>query len=300
MPEPSPSAAESRHWLAFAACSLIWGSTFLVIRIGNDSLPPFWAATLRLAFALVALLLLARLRGEKLPRGAAARAAAGYGFFNFGLSFCLLYWGEKSVPSGLTSVVYATIPLSTALFARLFGLEPLARHKVAGALVAIAGVAFIFANQLAGRIPPLALAAIVLAATCASFSGILLKRGPSQSPLGANAVGAMAGVLVCGAASVLAREPRALPATPGAWGAVLYLTLMGSVGAFVLYAWLVQRWPVSRLSFISVIVPLVALALGAAVRGERVTGTAVAGSLLVLAGLAIAIAGDVRRAAPAR
>ena len=83
---------------AFAGCCAIWGSTFLVISIGNDAVPPLWAATLRLALASVLLFALNRLTGRSLPRGPALAAAAGFGFLNLGLSFCCLYWGEKSLP----------------------------------------------------------------------------------------------------------------------------------------------------------------------------------------------------------
>jgi len=283
-------------YAAFAGCILVWGSTFLVISIGNDTVPPLWAASLRLGLASILLTALTWLTGRSLPRGAALRAAAGFGFLNFGLSFCLLYWGEKTVPSGLAAVLYGTIPLSTALFARATGLERLRALKIAGALVALAGVTVIFSGQLTARVSALPVAAIFAAATLASASGVVLKRGPRQHPLGANAAGAMVGFVVCAAASFLAREPHALPATAPAILPILYLTIAGSVIAFVLYAWLVNHWDVTRISFIAVVVPVVAVVLGAAVRHERLTAAHRAGSLLVLAGLVLAILSDRRRA----
>lgn len=291
----SATAAPAGGWgppAAFLGCSLIWGSTFLVIQLGNEAMPPLWAASLRLALALALLLgLLAALR-LPFPRGDALRAAAGFGALNFGASFCLLYWGETRIPSGLTAVLYATIPLSTSLFARGFGLEPLLPGKLAGAFVALGGVGLIFARTVSGALDPLALAAVALAATCAALSGILLKRGPRQHPLSANAGGALVGLPVCLAASAAARERWSWPDTWAAAAPILYLAVVGSIGAFGLYAWLVNRWPVSRISFVSVLVPLVALLLGAAVRGERLTGGEAAGALLVLAGLAVGIAAD--------
>src|SRR6185295_10867966 len=114
--DPAPGAPTSavRPWLAFAACGAIWGSTFLVISIGNDALAPVWAATLRLAAASVLLAAWTILRGQRLPRGPALRAALGYGVAQFGVNLPLLYWGERVVPSGLAAVVYATLPLSSA------------------------------------------------------------------------------------------------------------------------------------------------------------------------------------------
>jgi drug/metabolite transporter (DMT)-like permease len=282
---------------AFAGCSLVWGSTFLIISIGNDTVPPLWAATLRLGMAAIVLVALTRLTGHALPRGPALSAAAGLGFLNFGLSFCLLYWGEKTVPSGLAAVLYGTVPLSTALFARAAGLERLNALKIAGAIVALLGIGVIFSGQLTARVSALPLLAIFAAATLASASGVVLKRGPRQHPLGANAVAAIVGFVVCGIGSFLAREPHAIPTTARAIAPILYLTIAGSVIAFGLYAWLVNHWDLTRISFVAVVVPVVALLLGTAVRHERLTAGHQAGSLLVLGGLLLGILADRRRAA---
>jgi drug/metabolite transporter (DMT)-like permease len=284
--------SEVHGWLAFATCAAIWGSTFLVISIGNDTVPPMWAATIRLVLASVLLTALALVTGQGLPRGAAFRAAAGFGFLNFGISFVLLYWGETIVPSGLSAVVYGTVPLSTALFARAFGLEALRPLKLLGALVALGGVAVLFSSQLRAGAPALPLLAIFGAATSASLSGVVLKRGPRQPPLGVNAVGAWAGLPVCLAASWLTGEPHALPRGAEGWLPILYLTVVGSFGAFVVYAWLVNRWKLTRISFIAVIVPIVALILGAVFRGERLGAGALLGTLLVFGGLGLSIASD--------
>ena len=292
-PQPAHPLAP---YAAFAACSVVWGSTFLVIRIGNDTVPPIWAATIRLGLASLLLLLINRLMGHGLPRGAALRAAASFGFLNMGLSFCLLYWGEKTVSSGLAAVIYGTVPLSTALFARAAGLERLRALKIAGALVALAGIAVIFSGDLAARVSPLPLLAILAAATSASAAGVMLKRGPRQHPLGVNAVASMVGFVVCAIGSFVAREPHALPAGTRAVLPILYLTIAGSLVAFGLYAWLVNHWDVTRISFIAVIVPVVAVLLGAAVRHERLTAASGSGSLLVLAGLVLGLVSDRKRA----
>src|SRR5207249_690607 len=122
---PFTSPPNRRLTAAFLGCVLIWGSTFLVIAIGNDTVPPLWGATLRLALASAILFTIMAVRRLPAPRGAALRASIAYGFLQFGLNMALLYLGEENVPSGLAAVVFATIPLSTVFFARLFGLERL-------------------------------------------------------------------------------------------------------------------------------------------------------------------------------
>ena len=289
---PHPVAA----WGAWTTCSLIWGSTFLFISLGNDALAPVWAASLRLALAAVLLTLIARLLRHPFPRGPALRAALAYGFLQFGVNFPLLYWGEKTFPSGLTAVLYATIPLSTALITAALRMERLTPLKLAGAGVALAGVALLFSDQLGGRVSLAPGVALFTAATFAACSGVVLKRGPRQSPLWTNAVGALVGLAVCLLVSFAAAEPHAFPARFAAWFPVLYLTLAGSVGAFVLFAWLINHWPVTRVSFIGVVNPVVALLLGWLVRDEHLSLFSLGGSALVLVGVVFGLRGSAPQA----
>ncbi|HET7226757.1 MAG TPA: EamA family transporter [Candidatus Eisenbacteria bacterium] len=283
----------SSPWAAFAGCSLIWGTTFLVIRLGEDSVPPVWAAALRLALAGVLLAGIVRVRRTRWPRGPALRAAMIYGLLNFGVNFPLLYWGETRFPSGLSAVMYATNPLTIALMARAIGLERLPAGKVIGALVAFAGVVLISGGvrgaTLAGA------AAVFTAALTAAMSTLALKRAPHSDPFGTNAVGCAVGFPVCLAVSFALREPHALPHGWPAWGALLYLVVAGSLVAFVLMTWLIHHWPASRAAYVGVVVPIVAMVVGAAVHHERVGAAALAGSAIVLAGVMIGL----RASAPA-
>jgi len=274
-------------WVAFFACGAIWGSTFLVISIGNDALAPVWAAGLRLTLAAVLLGLWMVVRRAPWPRAAALRAAVAYGVCQFGINFPLLYWGEQRVPSGLSAVFYATIPLSSAFLTRAFGMERLTPSKLLGAVVAFLGVTVLFATSFRGHVALSGLLAIFTAATVAGLGTVLLKRGPPQDPIGANAVGCAVGGVIALAASLAAGEAHALPSTAAAALPLIYLTIAGSLGAFVIMSWLVHQWPVTRVSYVTVIVPVLALALGSAVRHERITPLAIGGTALVLLGLLI-------------
>jgi drug/metabolite transporter (DMT)-like permease len=294
MPEKQPGTVSTA--LAFATCTLIWGSTFLVIRIGNDTVPPMWAATLRLVLAALVLAAIVKLRRRSLPRGAALRAAAGFGLFQFGLNMPLLYWAETGVPSGLAAVVYGTIPITTALIASRAGLETLEPLKMVGALVSVGGVAVLFRDRLATPTTALPVLAVYLATVSAALGSVLLKRGPRQDPIAANAVGVVVGAPVCLLASLLLHETRAWPTRANEIVPILYLAIVGSVGAFVIFAWLVNHWRVSSISFIGVIVPVIAVTLGALARGEEFHRGHLAGSALVMAGVLLAIASDRRTA----
>src|SRR5258708_34810879 len=98
--------------VTFIACALIWGSTFLAIRFGNEATPPVWAATIRLTLASILLFGIAAAFRMPFPRGAALRGAALWGFFNLGVNFALLYSGETTVPSGSSARLLASLPPS--------------------------------------------------------------------------------------------------------------------------------------------------------------------------------------------
>lgn len=296
MPEPPTSPRAAGTFLAFATCTLIWGSTFLFISIGNDTVPPMWAATLRLVVAAIVMVALVHALGRGLPRGPALRAAAWYGLFQFGFNLPLLYWGELVVPSGLAAVVFATIPITSALIARAFGLERLDPLKMLGALVALAGVMAMFGEQLGAPVTAVPILAIYLATVVSALGSTMLKRGPRQDPLAANAVAAMVGTPVCLLASVLFGEHRQMPTHWVQIYPILFLAIVGSAGAFVVFAWLVNHWNVSTLAFIGVVVPVIAVGLGALVRHEPLRRQHVLGSVLVLAGVILAIVSDRRRA----
>jgi drug/metabolite transporter (DMT)-like permease len=121
---PQTRVRSPRHFAAYAGMCVIGGSTFVFIRVGNEAVAPLWAATLRLVLAALALFVIAGLTGARLPTGVGLAGAAAFGLLNFGLNFALLYWGELTVPSGIAAVLYATIPLTTGIFAWAARLQP--------------------------------------------------------------------------------------------------------------------------------------------------------------------------------
>jgi drug/metabolite transporter (DMT)-like permease len=292
-----PHASKASRTAAFIGCCVIWGSTFLVIRIGNGTMPPVWAACLRLFSAAVLLWLWVAIRRVPVPQGRAFTAAVQYGVFQFGLNFPLLYWAETAVPSGISAVFYATGPITLALLARAAGLEGLTKGKIAGAVIALLGVLVIFSSELSARVPLLPLLALLGSVLVAPIGTTLLKRGPAQSAVGVNAVACVVGAVMCLLWSFLLGESHALPRTTAAILPIVYLTLAGSLGAFMLWSWLVHHAPLSKISYIAVVTPLVALAVGAVVAGERVSFLTLAGSAIVLVGVGIGLAAPTGRPA---
>jgi drug/metabolite transporter (DMT)-like permease len=268
---------------------LVWGSTFLAIRIGNEAVAPVWSATLRLLIAAPLYALIALATRAPWPRGEALRAALLYGFLNYGVQFALLYRGELEVPSSTSAILYATIPLTTAIGAAGLKVHPLRKHEMLGALVGLAGVVLVFSGELSRGGPPVALASVLVAATVAAFSGIALKMGPPQSTWAVNGIGAVVGVAVCLPTSLALGEPWTLPRGLAGWGPILYLIAAGNLVAYALYGWLITKWKVTSASAMSLVIPVVAVLLGALIRAEAPSPGTVAGAALVLVGVSITL-----------
>jgi drug/metabolite transporter (DMT)-like permease len=196
---PRPAAGP---WLAFAVSCAIWGSTFLVVRFSNDTTPPVWGAGVRLGLAALLLTAIAFARRVPWPRGEQLTAALLFGIVDFGVSLPLLYWGEQTVPSGIAAVIFATIPLSTSLFARAFGLEPLRRRVVLASLAGLGGVGLMFSSNLEGHYEPARLVAVVLAGTHREPRGRALEARARRPPAGDERLGAGRG-----RTAVRGREP---------------------------------------------------------------------------------------------
>ena len=287
----TPAPRGAGPWAAFIFCCTIWGSTFLFIRMGNATTPPVWGAAVRLSLAAVMFVLITFALRAPWPRGKQLEAALWFGVIDFGISLPLLYWGEQRVPSGVAAVLYATIPLTTSLFARAAGLERLRPRIIFASLVAIVGVALLFSGSLSGRWEASRLIAVFIAATTAGLAGVMLKRAPGANPFATNAWAHGIGAVMCLIASRVMGEVQAMP-QGAAWLPIGYLTVIGSLGAFATFAWLIAHWPVTRISFVSVIVPVVALLLGMAVLHERPGGMALLGSAVILAAVIAGIVGD--------
>lgn len=278
--------------MAFVTCGAVWGTTFLAIRVGNESTPALWACSIRLVLAASVLGLILTATGQRWPRGEALVAACWYGFFEFGVGLPLLYWGERVVPSGLAAVLYAVCPITAMIFAKLLGMESFNKRKIWAALFAFAGVVLIFWREAEAGASTAGIASVLIAACAAPMAGLMLQRGPRQSAIGSNAVGALAGLPTCLLASFALGESHPLPTKSGQLFPILYLAVMSSVFAFGLFAWLVNHWKATTISFLGVIVPVIAVIAGAVFKGEAFAPGAPVGALIVIAGVVAALRSD--------
>lgn len=282
---------------AFALCTLIWGTTWLAIKVGYEGLPAVWGASLRFLIAGLLLLPFSVTRAT-LPTSRRAIAVVLFvGFFLFGVDYGLIYWGEQYLPSGLTAVLFSTTPLFVVLFsAGLLRAERLGPRQLLGIVVGLGGVAMIYAHDLRvdlGRLGPVF--AIAGSAAAAGISSVVVRRwGRDIEPRTLNAYAMLIGAAVLFAASRGLGEEATWPTTGRAWASLVYLALAGSVVSFLLYWELLRAWPAHRAILITLIVPVVAVLTGVAV-GERLAPLQWLGSGVVLAGVGLSL----RRVAPA-
>jgi drug/metabolite transporter (DMT)-like permease len=302
----APTASGPRPLVAYillGLVSLVWGSTWLVIKFGLGDLPPLTAAGIRifsagLVMAALAPWLAAREGGGRAP----LLVVVVQGLSQFAFNYGLVYYAEGLLPSGLVSVLWSGYPLMIAAGNRwLPGAEPLTGGQWLGCLVALLGVGVLFITDIAGvGREALGVAALVLLApaTVAASTLLIKHRAGGASSVLLNRDSMLLGglVLLAGALGLERDAPRHW--TWVAVGSIAYLTVLGTIFTFGVYVWLLRHLPAYLLSLTSYVVPVLALLLGALLGGESLTIYTFAGTALVLGGMALTL--RPRRPAPVR
>lgn len=276
---------------AYLTLCVIWSSTWLAIKIGLRDLPPISFVAIRFAIAVAVLLAISVGRVRLLPlRRGDLKLLAYTGVLMFAVNYALLFWAELYVSSGLSAVLQATIPIFGMVFAHyLLPSEPLRWQRVAGATLAIGGVALICSRLLdfEGLLAFWGGVVIVFGAASAAFSNVLLKKRDVQlAPAMLAAWQMIFGVvplLVLGL--IVDGNPLHFHWTKTAVFCLFYLAVPGSAVTFLLLYWLLPRMSVTNLQTISLITPPGAVALGWLLGDETFSLWSLAGGALVLAGV---------------
>jgi drug/metabolite transporter (DMT)-like permease len=280
------SRPDARELLAFAAIYLRWGATFLAIRIAVVEIPPFFTAGVRFLTAGALLYAFMRLRGQPAPGGAEWRGIAITALFLFVATYGALFWAEQYVPSGLTSVIEASLPLITiALEVFVFRQQPFRWRMLASVALGFGAIAWLLLRRDAQSFALLP-CLVILAGGVAWSLGAVLTRSmpkPASLPLTAGAQMMLGGVVLL-ALSLGTGELHSTPHVSLRAGlALLYLIVGGSWLGFTAYVWLLTRMPVTRVASHAYVNPLVAVALGCLVAGEELTVRMLLASSLVVA-----------------
>jgi drug/metabolite transporter (DMT)-like permease len=275
----------------FALLCAIWGSTWLAIKVGLVGVPPFLGAGLRfvLAAGMVGVVLAARRRRITLTRDDKI-CVLSLGLLVFWLDYAGAYWSEVYISSGLTAVLFSTMPLMTALMSVYWThAEMLSARKAIGIIVGIAGTALLFwPYERLGTMQAFGMLAALGGCLSAAINLVVIKKyGQQSDPFVLNFFGMAVGAACLLAMSAASERWTALVWTRSNLLALLYLALVGSVVAFSAYYYLIKRVDATMVSLQTLISPIVALALGRVFLHEVVTRGVVAGMVVILAGVAI-------------
>jgi drug/metabolite transporter (DMT)-like permease len=292
-----PRSVDRVTLLAFGVATLILGLNWVGVRFSNRELPPLWGASLRFFAASAILFAVVAARGIALPRGRALIGALVYGALVFGANFGLLYRALVTVPAGMTSVLFATLPLMTLFASVVAGFERITAQAILGALIAIAGLALVFSGQLTAEITLLPVLAVLLAALVAGIATVVVKSFPRTHPIATNAVGIATGATLLLLGSIVAGEPKALPTQLPTWVALVYLIASSTIG-FSLMTLVVLRWTPSASAYGTVISPVIAIVTATLLAGEVFGPVFFLGAAVVGVGVYVGALAKTARIAP--
>src|SRR5215218_3696456 len=274
---------------------LIWGTTWIFIKVGLEDLPPITFAASRFVLSIVILLPVIWIREFPWPRSAAEwKLIALTGFLQFSLNYSSVFWAEQHISSGLAAVLQAMITVFGLLLAWIFlPAEKITGVKIFSVILGVIGVAVIFIEQL--RIESfmafMGCVAIVAGAYCAAQASILIKlRGTSLHP-----ASLVCTQMICGLpaiviyAFVAEGNPLSFNWTWRAVVCVVYLAVAGTIAAFWLYYWLLSRIESTQAMMISLVTPLLAVLIGAIVLGERLPPQTLLGGLLIIGSIGLIV-----------
>ena len=286
-----------RILVPFVLITLIWGSTWLVIKDQLGTVPPTWSVTYRFMIAAAAMFAYSAATGASLrmdPKG--HLLALLFGIPQFFLNFNFVYWAEHYITSGLVAVVFALLLVPNSAFARFFLKQPVTGRFVLGSAIAMAGVALLFVQEMrqspaGARDVLLGIGLTVLGVLSASAANVLQASERMRSrPISVTlAWGMFYGVLANAAAAFVLFGPPVAEARAGYWLGLLYLGLFASALAFTLYFAIVREIGPAKAAYSSVLVPVIAMALSTLFEGYVWSTLAAAGGLLSLAGLVVAL-----------
>lgn len=291
-----------REWAMFVALGLIWGSSFLWIKIALQEVGPFTLVAWRLFVGAVGLALVVAARRPAFPRDRRTLATlALLGLTNTALPFVLISWGEQSIDSAVASILNGTVPLFAMVMAH-FALDDdrITRGRLAGLALGFAGVVVLMSGELdparLGR-GGLGQLAVLVAAILYAASGVLARKSLHRiSPM----VQAFLPLLVADAfiwvGALTFEAPQLVPSVGSTWLALVWLGLLGSCVAYLLLFSLLHRIGPTRTSMITYIFPVVGLVLGVVFLHETPSLPLVLGAALIVVGIVVVNAPGTLRA----
>ena len=289
--------ADPKIFLPFILITLIWGSTWIVIKDQLGSVPPVWSVTYRFVIAGAAMFLLAKVAGDSFRVGRTGHFLAGVmGFVQFAINYNAVYAAERYVTSGLVAVVFALLVVPNALFSRIFFGDRMTRGFLLGSAIALAGVGLLFLQEVRlAAIPPQSVLAgiglTVVAVLAASVANVMqISKEVRARPISVMVGWAMVyGAVIDALFAWRIAGPPVMETRFGYWLGLLYLSVIASSLAFFLYYRIIRAIGPARAAYSSVLIPVIAMGFSTLFENYHWAPLAIAGGGLVLLGLVIAL-----------
>lgn len=296
--QPSATLLTPRVLIPFIIITLIWGSTWIVIKDQLGVVPPTWSVAYRFVVAAGAMFLYGAWRGEKLlPSGKALGFAALLGLAQFVLNFNFVYRAEAYITSGLVAVLYALMIVPNSIMGRLFLKSPLERRFLMGAGVAIIGVGLMMVHEYRGAAQGasasvvlgigLTLAGLMSASTANIMQGTQFARKQSMVVMLAWAM-----LLGAGMNAIFALATVGAPTIDmdiGYIGGIFYLGVIGSAISFPMYFNIIREVGPGQAAWSGVLIPVIAMGISTLLEGYIWSSLSIYGGMLAMAGLVIAV-----------
>lgn len=277
-------------FLAYLALCVIWGSTWMAIRYGLESLTPMFSAGVRFLLASIFILILMRVKSLTLQTDKVSlRLYVLMGFFSFVIPFGLVYWAQQFIPSGMAAVLFAVYPFWVVIFSHVrIPSDFIGFFKIFGTVLGFAGIVIIFSDSFVGDISNylLGMFAVVLSGVMQAWIAVSIKKfGHHLHPLSMNLIPmAIAGISML-LIAFFTEDLSTLKFNQNAYISILYLALFGSIVTFTSFYWLIKRVNLVILSLVAFITPIVALILGYFLYNEVLSTRHFIGAALVLTGV---------------
>lgn len=283
----------------FILLCLIWGSTWMVIKIGIADAPPLYTAAVRFLLAVSILASVAIARKLVYPSGWQAKLKLGYpGIYMFGLSYGLIYIAEGYIDSSLTAVLFASFPFYVAILSNIrLDDTPIRRIAWLGIVLGFVGVLIIsHAGWEASRDMFIGSMLVLGASFFAAYGIIIHKKLHSDKDIVvATSLQMLVGGVPLIIIAILTEDISGLKVNSATVGSLIYLAVIGSVAAFLMYYWLLKRARAITVSMIAFITPLVAILFGWMFMGERLSSRIAIGTVLILSGVMFVVKRPSRR-----
>lgn len=276
--------------LLYIITLILFGSTWVVVKIGLQTVPPFTFAVVRFVLAFVFLGIAFRIWRFRLPLlPHIHRKVFVAGFLMYGLNFLFIYIGQQYIDASLAAVIFATMPFFTALFAHiLLPQERLTKQVIAGMFVGFAGTLALFSNNLTLSGPVLGMGSLLLSSIFCAWATVLIKRDLSDVPAVPLAILQIPAGLIVLVPPMFLELPLRFEISTASISSLLYLSILGTGAAFIGWYYLLKRVSAVALSLMTFLEPLVAISLGYILLHEKLESHFLVGGALILLGVLIA------------